>query len=75
MKRAVLGLKERLPDTTFLCLSNSNEVYISTILEVRYPLVWEYAADALCHPPILQRILISSLSIIVSSYCHSTYVE
>jgi pyridoxal phosphate phosphatase PHOSPHO2 len=34
MKRAVLGLKERLPDTTFLCLSNSNEVYISTILEV-----------------------------------------
>lgn len=34
MKRAVLGLKERLPNTTFLCLSNSNEIYISTILEV-----------------------------------------
>lgn len=34
MKRAVLSLKERLPDTTFLCLSNSNEVYIATILEV-----------------------------------------
>jgi pyridoxal phosphate phosphatase PHOSPHO2 len=34
MKRAVLGLKKRLPETTFLCLSNSNEVYIKTILEV-----------------------------------------
>ncbi|KAI9634169.1 phosphatase phospho-type [Dioszegia hungarica] len=33
MKRAVLGLKERLADTTFLCLSNSNEIYIGTILE------------------------------------------
>ena len=35
MKRAVLGLKERKgEDVEFLCLSNSNEVYISTILEV-----------------------------------------
>jgi hypothetical protein len=33
MKRAVTGLKGR-GETTFLCLSNSNEVYISTILEV-----------------------------------------
>lgn len=34
MKRAVTSLKERSSDTTFLCLSNSNEIYISTILEV-----------------------------------------
>lgn len=34
MKRAVLELKKRLPETTFVCLSNSNEVYIGTILEV-----------------------------------------
>lgn len=33
MKRAVTNLKNR-GDTTFLCLSNSNEVYIGTILEV-----------------------------------------
>lgn len=33
MKRAVTNLKAR-GDTTFLCLSNSNEVYIGTILEV-----------------------------------------
>jgi pyridoxal phosphate phosphatase PHOSPHO2 len=33
MKRAVTNLKKR-GDTTFLCLSNSNEVYIGTILEV-----------------------------------------
>lgn len=33
MKRAVSDLKAR-GDTTFLCLSNSNEVYIGTILEV-----------------------------------------
>ncbi|BEJ17947.1 hypothetical protein CspHIS471_0702240 [Cutaneotrichosporon sp. HIS471] len=32
MKRAVNGLKHR-GETTFLCLSNSNEVYIGTILE------------------------------------------
>lgn len=37
MKRAVLGLKERKgEDVEFLCLSNSNEVYISTILEVGF---------------------------------------
>lgn len=35
MKRAVTNLKAR-GDTTFLCLSNSNEVYIGTILEVGY---------------------------------------
>ncbi|KAF8303346.1 hypothetical protein DL93DRAFT_2173054 [Clavulina sp. PMI_390] len=34
MARAVRFLKEtKNPDTTFLCLSNSNSVYISTILE------------------------------------------
>ncbi|WVR00130.1 hypothetical protein IAU59_007272 [Kwoniella sp. CBS 9459] len=33
MKRAVTSLQERNKDTTFLCLSNSNEVYINTILE------------------------------------------
>lgn len=33
MKRAVTNLKNR-GETTFLCLSNSNEVYIGTILEV-----------------------------------------
>ncbi|ORY33413.1 phosphatase phospho-type [Naematelia encephala] len=33
MKRAVLGLKERKPDTVFVCISNSNQVYIQTILE------------------------------------------
>lgn len=33
MKRAVTNLKNK-GDTTFLCLSNSNEVYIGTILEV-----------------------------------------
>ncbi|KAK4689605.1 hypothetical protein P7C73_g510, partial [Tremellales sp. Uapishka_1] len=33
MKRAVTSLKEKSKDTTFLCLSNSNHVYISTILE------------------------------------------
>lgn len=33
MKRAVTNLKAR-GDSTFLCLSNSNEVYIGTILEV-----------------------------------------
>ncbi|RXK35649.1 pyridoxal phosphate phosphatase phospho2 [Tremella mesenterica] len=32
MKRAVLSLKERSPETTFICLSNSNEIYIGTIL-------------------------------------------
>lgn len=35
MKRAVLGLKARKPDTKFVCLSNSNKIYINTILEVR----------------------------------------
>lgn len=35
MKRAVTNLKAR-GDTTFLCLSNSNEVYIGTILEVSH---------------------------------------
>jgi pyridoxal phosphate phosphatase PHOSPHO2 len=34
MKRAVLGLKARKPDTKFVCLSNSNPIYINTILEV-----------------------------------------
>lgn len=34
MKRAVTTLQQRSAETTFLCLSNSNEVYISTILEV-----------------------------------------
>lgn len=34
MKRAVIELKRRSPGTTFLCLSNSNEIYITTILEV-----------------------------------------
>ncbi|ORX40538.1 phosphatase phospho-type [Kockovaella imperatae] len=33
MRRAVLGLRERNPNVEYLCLSNSNEVYISTILE------------------------------------------
>ncbi|KAK8853277.1 hypothetical protein IAR55_003981 [Kwoniella newhampshirensis] len=33
MRRAVTSLKGRNADTTFLCLSNSNEIYISTILE------------------------------------------
>ncbi|KAE8539463.1 hypothetical protein D1P53_004564 [Cryptococcus gattii VGV] len=33
MKRAVTSLQQRSAETTFLCLSNSNEVYISTILE------------------------------------------
>jgi hypothetical protein len=33
MKRAVLDLKAK-GETTFLCLSNSNNVYIGTILEV-----------------------------------------
>lgn len=36
MKRAVTDLKAK-GDTTFLCLSNSNEIYISTILEVCPP--------------------------------------
>lgn len=35
MKRAVTALKERDPSTTFVCISNSNEVYIDTILKVR----------------------------------------
>ena len=35
MKRGVRNLKNRKDvDTTFLCLSNSNSVYINTILEV-----------------------------------------
>lgn len=38
MKRAVTNLKNR-GETTFLCLSNSNEVYIGTILEVSTALV------------------------------------
>ena len=37
MKRAVLDLKAK-GDTTFVCLSNSNVVYIGTILEVGPPL-------------------------------------
>ena len=37
MKRGVRNLKARQDvDTTFLCLSNSNKVYIDTILQVRY---------------------------------------
>jgi hypothetical protein len=35
MKRAVTSLQSRSPDTTFVCISNSNEVYIDTILKVR----------------------------------------
>jgi pyridoxal phosphate phosphatase PHOSPHO2 len=35
MKRGVRNLKDRKDiDTTFLCLSNSNQVYIDTILKV-----------------------------------------
>lgn len=34
MKRAVTSLQSRSPDTTFVCISNSNEVYIDTILKV-----------------------------------------
>jgi pyridoxal phosphate phosphatase PHOSPHO2 len=34
MKRAVTELQKRSPDTTFICLSNSNEIYIDTILKV-----------------------------------------
>ncbi|KAG7530768.1 hypothetical protein FFLO_04810 [Filobasidium floriforme] len=33
MKRAVTELQKRSPDTTFICLSNSNEIYIDTILK------------------------------------------
>ncbi|WRT70163.1 uncharacterized protein IL334_007157 [Kwoniella shivajii] len=33
MRRAVMSLQSRSEDTTFLCLSNSNEIYIGTILE------------------------------------------
>ena len=33
-KRAVLGLRERNPEVTFLCISNSNTVYIDTMLKV-----------------------------------------
>jgi len=33
MKRAVTDLQQRDPDTTFLCISNSNTVYINAILE------------------------------------------
>ncbi|WVQ84656.1 hypothetical protein IAT38_006811 [Cryptococcus sp. DSM 104549] len=33
MKRAVTTLQKRSAETTFICLSNSNEVYINTILE------------------------------------------
>lgn len=50
MKRAVLGLKERLSDTTFLCLSNSNNIYIGTILEVlSFPPLLSYSADQKKH--------------------------
>lgn len=34
MKRAVLNLQKRSPQTTFICVSNSNEIYIDTILKV-----------------------------------------
>lgn len=37
MKRAVTELKKRSPETTFICLSNSNEIYIDTILKVSRP--------------------------------------
>jgi hypothetical protein len=37
MKRAVTSLQQRDPNTAFLCLSNSNTVYIDTILSVRLP--------------------------------------
>ena len=36
MVRAVSNLKKAAnPDTTFLCLSNANSVFISTILQVQ----------------------------------------
>ena len=49
MKRGVRAQKERKDiNTTFLCLSNANSVYIKTILEVR--------ADALkCCPVSLRQ--------------------
>lgn len=34
MKRAVTDLQKRSSETTFICLSNSNEIYIDTILKV-----------------------------------------
>lgn len=44
MARAVRYLKTiRDPDTTFLCLSNSNWVYINTILEVHPELYSNFA--------------------------------
>ena len=49
-KRAVRDLQKRKPDTKFICLSNSNEVYISTILEVRRPVSHEYCEDSLTIP-------------------------
>ena len=37
MIRGVKALKsKRFPETTFLCLSNANQVYIDTILKVNY---------------------------------------
>jgi len=37
MKRGLTHLKTTSkPKTTFLCLSNANSVYISTVLNVRY---------------------------------------
>ncbi|KAJ9111438.1 hypothetical protein QFC19_001207 [Naganishia cerealis] len=42
MKRAVTALQSRSPDTTFLCISNSNEIYIDTILK-------EHGLESLFH--------------------------
>lgn len=62
MKRAVNRLKARLPETTFLCLSNSNEIYINTILEVGLPLpsdptnpVWLTESETWPHQPLLRN--------------------
>nr|WRH23626.1 NAD binding domain [Naematelia aurantialba] len=60
MKRAVLGLKDRRPETVFICISNSNEVYIQTILEehgltglfdtvITNPAAWSSAAPNRLH--------------------------
>ncbi|THH30846.1 hypothetical protein EUX98_g3339 [Antrodiella citrinella] len=48
MVRAVQSLKAKAnPHTTFLCLSNANSVFISTILKVR---LVSYVQP--CHPPV-----------------------
>ena len=48
MKRGTTNLKSR-GLTTFLCLSNSNYVYITTILKVRFrPASSRHRADQRC---------------------------